>query len=256
MRAGSSRCGLRASGPACPPPRGPPRAPGAFGVDAKRDGRSRTSVFPTSTKKARSAMGCGGGDPRKSGPGGGYPGRLPIRSKASAAVRPRDDMRRSTIWMQSGRWGPWRSSPSRGAGPPARTVQPGEPDAKLAAQATQQGNWKVAAERWWAVWISTRGGRSQGLRGSRARAARAGRRDGARATCSTRGSARYPNDANLLELKSRSLSKLGFRRAAEEYLERHARTRAAPGVGAARDGPRAHGARARDRGPSRRCAST
>ncbi len=100
-----------------------------------------------------------------------------------------------------------------------KTVRPGEPDAQLAAQATQQGNWKVAAERWWAVWISTPDGDPNAC----AEAARALLELGDAESAGNlldQGIARHPNDANLLELKSRSLSKLGFRRAAEEYLER------------------------------------
>lgn len=100
-----------------------------------------------------------------------------------------------------------------------KPVQPGEPDAKLAAQATQQGQWKLAAERWWAVWISTPEGDPKAC----AEAARALLELGDAESAGNlldQGIGRYPKETGLLELKSRSLSKLGFRRAAEEYLER------------------------------------
>ncbi|MCY2961752.1 MAG: tetratricopeptide repeat protein [Planctomycetota bacterium] len=100
-----------------------------------------------------------------------------------------------------------------------RQIQPGEPDAKAAAAATQRGDWRAAAERWWAVWLAAPEGDARAC----AEAARAllELRDAESAgNLLDQGIARFPKDPNLVEWKSRSLEKLGFRRAAEEYLER------------------------------------
>lgn len=101
----------------------------------------------------------------------------------------------------------------------SRPIQPGEPDAKAAAAATQRGDWRAAAERWWAVWLATPEGDAHAC----AEAARAlielGDAESA-GNLLDQGIQRFPKDANLAELKSRSLETLGFRRAAEEYLQR------------------------------------
>ncbi len=101
----------------------------------------------------------------------------------------------------------------------ARPVRPGEPDAKAAAAATQRGDWRAAAERWWAVWLAAPEGDARAC----AEAARAlielGDAESA-GNLLDQGLLRFPKDANLAEWKSRSLEKLGFRRAAEEYLQR------------------------------------
>ncbi len=101
----------------------------------------------------------------------------------------------------------------------ARTVQPGEPDAKAAAAATQRGDWRKAAERWWAVWLAAPAGDARAC----AEAARAlielGDAESA-GNLLDQGMLRFPKDANLVEWKSRSLEKLGFRRAAEDFLQR------------------------------------
>jgi tetratricopeptide (TPR) repeat protein len=100
-----------------------------------------------------------------------------------------------------------------------RPVQPGDPDPRAAAAATQRGDWRAAAERWWAVWIATPRGDARAC----AEAARALLELGDAESAGNlleQGLAKFPADANLVEWKSRSLEKLGFRRAASEYLER------------------------------------
>ncbi|MBL8863085.1 MAG: tetratricopeptide repeat protein [Planctomycetes bacterium] len=101
----------------------------------------------------------------------------------------------------------------------ARRVQPGEPDPKAAAAATQRGDWRAAAGRWWAVWLAAPEGDARAC----AEAARALLELGDAESAGNlldQGLARFPKDANLHEWKARSLEKLGFRRPAEEYLER------------------------------------
>lgn len=101
----------------------------------------------------------------------------------------------------------------------APKVRPGEPDAKAAAAATQRGDWRAAAERWWAVWLAAPNGDAKAC----AEAARALLQVGDAESASNlldQGLAKFPQDPELVEWKSRTLEKLGFRRAAEEYLER------------------------------------
>ncbi len=101
----------------------------------------------------------------------------------------------------------------------APKVRPGEPDAQAAAAATQRGDWRAAAERWWAVWLASPEGDAKAC----AEAARALLQLGDAESAGNlldQGLAKFPKDPALAEWKSRSLEKLGFRRAAEEYLER------------------------------------
>lgn len=101
----------------------------------------------------------------------------------------------------------------------ARPVRPGEPDAKAAAAATQRGDWRAAAERWWAVWLASPEGDAKACAEASRALLELGDAESA-GNLLDDGLAKFPNDATLAELKSRSLEKLGFRRAAEEYIER------------------------------------
>jgi len=101
----------------------------------------------------------------------------------------------------------------------APKVRPGVPDAQAAAAATQRGDWRAAAERWWAVWLAAPEGDAKAC----AEAARALLQLGDAESAGSlldQGLLKFPKDPALAEWKSRSLEKLGFRRAAEEYLER------------------------------------
>jgi tetratricopeptide (TPR) repeat protein len=98
-------------------------------------------------------------------------------------------------------------------------VKPTESDVQLASRATERADWRTAAERWWGVWLSEPGSGPRAC----AEASRALLELSDAESASNlldQGLARYPEDAQLLELKGRALVKLGFRRAAEEYLER------------------------------------
>jgi len=128
-------------------------------------------------------------------------------------------MERSSTWMRVAVGGLALAAVAACRTTKSRPVRPGEPDAKAAAAATQRGDWRAAAERWWAVWLSSPEGDARAC----AEAARAllELRDAESAgNLLDQGLARFPDDPNLAEWKSRSLEKLGFRRAAEEYLLR------------------------------------
>lgn len=98
-------------------------------------------------------------------------------------------------------------------------VRPGEPDAKAAAAATQRGDWRAAAERWWAVWLASPEGDARACAEAAHALIELGDAESAD-NLLDQGLALFPKDANLFEWKSRSLEKLGFRRAAEEYQQR------------------------------------
>ncbi len=105
-----------------------------------------------------------------------------------------------------------RSSRSRG-------LRPGEPDARLAAQASERKDWRLAADRWWSVWLASGSTDHHAC----AQASRALLELGDAESASNlldQGLARHAGRAELLELKGRALTKLGFRRVAEEYFQR------------------------------------
>ncbi len=100
-----------------------------------------------------------------------------------------------------------------------RPIRPGEPDPKAAAAATQRGDWRVAAERWWAVWISSPEGDLHACIEAAHALMEVGDAESA-GNLLDQGLLKFPKDPDLLEWKGRSLEKLGFRRAAAEYFER------------------------------------
>jgi Flp pilus assembly protein TadD len=100
-----------------------------------------------------------------------------------------------------------------------RPLRPGEPDPKAAAAATQRGDWRVAAERWWSVWLAAPDGDVHACVEASRALIQLGDAESA-GNLLDQGLLKFPKDPELLEWKSRSLEKLGFRRAAEEYLER------------------------------------
>jgi tetratricopeptide (TPR) repeat protein len=101
----------------------------------------------------------------------------------------------------------------------SRPLRPVEPDVKLAERATKAGEWRSAAERWYAVWQESSGSDLRACAEASRALLELGDANSA-VNLLDQGLALEPGNAGLLELKARALTQLGYRRAAQEYLER------------------------------------
>lgn len=128
-------------------------------------------------------------------------------------------MERSSNWMCVAVGGLALAAAASCSSGKSRPIRPGQPDPIAAAAATQRGDWRAAAERWWAVWLANPEGDERACVEASRALLEVGDAESA-GNLLDQGMAKFPKNVDMIELKSRSLEKLGFRRAAEDYLER------------------------------------
>lgn len=101
----------------------------------------------------------------------------------------------------------------------APILRTGHVDASAAEQATRSGDWELAADLWYRVYLAQRGSEVRAYYETARALLHTGDRDSACALLD-QGLQVFPDHPDLLELRARVLAESGFRRAAEEALSR------------------------------------
>lgn len=98
-------------------------------------------------------------------------------------------------------------------------LRAGHVDASAAEQATRSGDWELAADLWYRIYLAQGGSEVRAYYETARALLHTGDRDSACALLD-QGLVVFPDHPDLLELRARVLAESGFRRAAEEALSR------------------------------------